>query len=232
MPNPPPAPRRPPSGLPIFWQVMGLALVVLVLALSINILTVLKAPEPPPSGYSLDEVATALKTGQVRLQNGHSLKAQTLSSRPSFETRADPHDQSGRRQAMEAVLAARLASELQVAPEMITLRFAPRPDFYMRGTLRNNVPRVSADTNGPHTNAAHGPDPLNFDLNNERNRITYPPFNVALKLSNGTYRVITAPKALIEPWQERLLLGFGLTALLILPLAWLLSRQLARPIIA
>ncbi|HEX7798906.1 MAG TPA: ATP-binding protein, partial [Asticcacaulis sp.] len=59
-----------------------------------------------------------------------------------------------------------------------------------------------------------------------------PAFNVTWKLSDGRYRVIVAPKSLIEPWQARLLLGFGLTALLILPLAYLLSQRLSRPITA
>ncbi len=65
-----------------------------------------------------------------------------------------------------------------------------------------------------------------------RTEIVYPAFSAAWKLPDGSYRVINPPKTWIEPWQERLLIGFGLTALLILPLAWLLSRRLSKPIVA
>ena len=69
--------------LPIFWQVLGLSLVVLVLALGINTLLVLKAPEPPPSGYSLQEVAAALKAGKITLHNGKTLKATQSDALPA-----------------------------------------------------------------------------------------------------------------------------------------------------
>jgi signal transduction histidine kinase len=44
--------------------------------------------------------------------------------------------------------------------------------------------------------------------------------------------VIVPPTEWIAPWQQHLLLGFGITALLILPLAWVLSQRLSRPIVA
>jgi len=65
-----------------------------------------------------------------------------------------------------------------------------------------------------------------------RTEILYPAFSAAWKLPDGSYRIINPPKTWIEPWQERLLMGFGLTVLLILPLAWLLSQRLSKPIVA
>jgi signal transduction histidine kinase len=65
-----------------------------------------------------------------------------------------------------------------------------------------------------------------------RTEILYPAFSAAWKLPDGSYRVVSPPKTWIEPWQERLLIGFGLTILLILPLAWLLSQRLSKPIVA
>ena len=75
---------------------------------------------------------------------------------------------------------------------------------------------------------------LRFMQAEERGRteILYPAFSAAWKLPDGTYRTINPPKTWIEPWQERLLMGFGLTILIILPLAWLLSRRLSKPIVA
>ncbi|ESQ87877.1 HAMP domain-containing sensor histidine kinase [Asticcacaulis benevestitus] len=245
--------------LPIFWQVMGLSLAVLILAIVIPALVVLKAPEPPPSGYSLSEVVTALRTGEARLQNGHRLKAQTLTAAPDFITVEETHGQ--RLLSFQTTIAQRLAGELNVPADTITVRFPPRKRFngpmrdynavHMMGDGKFGVP---PDNDGPRPYnqrdggpfgdlpppgeipqnrhaASSGAAPL-ASFGAERTDTFYPAFNAAWKLKDGTWRVITPPKALIEPWQARLLLGFGLTALLILPLAWWLSQRLSRPIIA
>ncbi|CAL4868757.1 Adaptive-response sensory-kinase SasA [Asticcacaulis sp. MM231] len=255
--KPKPHPGRPRLiSLPIFWQVMGLSLAVLVLAIVIPALVVLKAPEPLPSGYSLNEVVTALRTGEVRLQNGHRLTAQTVTSEPAFIKAEDTRGQ--RPLGFQTLIAQRLAAELKVPADTIIVRFPQRKRF--NGPMRDyNSVRMMGDGNfgGPPDNG--GPRPYNqrdggpfgdqplpadmpADVNAgaiprvsfgvERTDTFYPAFNAAWKLKDGTWRVITPPKVLIEPWQARLLLGFGLTALLILPLAWWLSQRLSRPIIA
>lgn len=87
---------------------------------------------------------------------------------------------------------------------------------------------------GPGGNVLFEREAPNLRLMTGENRATifYPAFSAAWKQADGSYRVIAPPPTLIQPWQGRLLLGFALTALLILPLAWLLSRRLTRPIIA
>ena len=268
-------PRKLLISLPIFWQVMGLCLAVLVLSIVIPALVVLKAPEPPPSGYSLTEAVTALKTGEVRLQNGHHLKAATVSTRPVFIDKApDQTDaRAVRAYSFQASIAQRLAAELHVPADTIFVHFQPRrrydlwprqpgfqrdnfnagPGFMISQMPRDNghgpvAPQGDAHTqtqgprNGPGPDM--GPPDGNFNgpgfgasrvvsFNGEtRAEIFYPAFSAAWKLKDGTWRVLEPPKELIAPWQERLLLGFGLTALLILPLAWWLAQRLSRPIIA
>ncbi|MBW8733046.1 MAG: HAMP domain-containing histidine kinase [Asticcacaulis sp.] len=73
---------------------------------------------------------------------------------------------------------------------------------------------------------------MRFVSNGGRAELYFPGFSAAWQQKDGSYRIITPPQSLIQPWQSRLLLGFALTALLILPLAWMLSQQLTRPIIA
>ena len=103
----------------------------------------------------------------------------------------------------------------------------------------------TGNTDSGDASASHEPGPgfgfgrereqaLRFMQAEERGRteILYPAFSAAWKLPDGSYRIINPPKTWIEPWQERLLMGFGLTVLLILPLAWLLSRRLSKPIVA
>jgi signal transduction histidine kinase len=237
---------------------------VLVLAIVIPALVVLKAPEPPPSGYSLSEAVTALRTGEVKLQNGHLLKAITTTTAPDFINAEETHGQ--RLLNFQTTISQRLAAELNVPADTIVVRFPPRKPFN-GGPRGYNAVRMMGDGNfggsnfgppdngGPrmYTQRDGGPGPFGDmpppgDNNSqssafsapvggnafgaERADTFYPAFNAAWKLKDGTWRVITPPKVLIEPWQARLLLGFGLTALLILPLAWWLSQRLSRPIIA
>jgi len=258
-----PPPRKRLMSLPIFWQVMGLSLAVLVLALVIPVLVVLKAPEPPPSGYSLTEAVTALKTGEVRLQNGHKLKAATVSTPPDFidQTPRENDMPAQRRYAFQSGIAQRLAAGLHVPADTIFVHFQPRrrfdngpkqfafrndfggpsggPNFMASQPppLQKSPQNAPASDMGPPESAFGGPG--NFggnrivSLNGEtRAEIFYPAFSAAWRLKDGAWRVITPPRELIAPWQERLLLGFCLTALLILPLAWWLSQRLSRPIIA
>jgi len=307
--------------LPIFWQVLGLSLVVLVLALGINTLLVLKAPEPPPSGYSLQEVAAALKAGKITLHNGKTLKATTSNALPDdFHPAQRPPEWITR---LETLVATRLAHELNTPVGNVAVRFVPDrfrgrrfhdhfigrqafDDHAPQGSPRNeppNGPEVGFRTNGPvgddggpvHVMSgsgapgdappigvgvdsggpvtatvvtpgpnggppmvrsdtispgapvsalSSGPPPgdrgppelmretMRFVSNDGRAELYFPGFSAAWRQADGTYRIITPPQSLIQPWQTRLLLGFGLTALLILPLAWLMSQRLTRPIIA
>lgn len=291
--------------LPIFWQVLGLSLVVLVLALGINTLLVLKAPEPPPPGYSLQEVVTALKTGKVTLHNGKTLTATASDTLPAdFRPSQRPPGWIAR---LETLIATRLAHELNTPVSTISVRFTPNrfhghrfhEHFVARQPFDDNSPQIAqpggpdvgfqtgprdgpqADTadgpgtapamgfgvsaDGPVTVAvgpgpdgasqvrsdgippgtpgqalspASGPPPelmgetMRFVSNGGRAELYFPGFSAAWRQTDGTYRIITPPQSLIQPWQTRLLIGFALTALLILPLAWLLSQRLTRPIIA
>jgi signal transduction histidine kinase len=287
--------------LPIFWQVLGLSLVVLVLALGINTLLVLKAPEPPPSGYSLQEVVTALKAGKVTLHNGKTLTASTADTLPAdFRPSQRPPEWVER---LEILIATRLAHELNTPVSTISVRFAPPNRFHghrfhdhflvrqpfddtgPQGVPQNdpandpaNGPDIGFRTGGPGTGSGDGPvtvvnpgpdggpaivrpdalppgtpapgmsrgpsapgghgppelmgEAMRFVSNDGRAELYFPGFSAAWKQTDGTYRIITPPQSLIQPWQTRLLIGFALTALLILPLAWLLSQRLTRPIIA
>ena len=261
--------------LPIFWQVLGLSLCVLILSLGINTLVVLKAPAPPPSGYTLSEAAKALKGTPVKLQNGHTLTSTSSASEPDFVSQIENNPQRFR--PFQSLIATRLANELHVPSDTLWISFPHRDDFFDRNHGPHNAfdPSTPPPGNGPNGGPSAGPNngpngspnggggftqggdpppgnmPPHFEdrigpinepgrpqehpslrATDTRAEVVYPAFSAAWKVADGTYRIITPPKGLIEPWQERLLLGFGLTALCILPLAWLLSQHLSRPIIA
>ncbi|MDC7675732.1 HAMP domain-containing sensor histidine kinase [Asticcacaulis machinosus] len=135
--------------LPIFWQVLGMALMVLVLSLAINILIVLKAPSPPPQGYTLTEAAQALKTSQVKLKTGRTLRAETVAETPGFVSRqlAEPD----RAHPFENFLRERLAKVLGV----------PATDVVVDGRLKSRN-GFGGPGPGPQRWIAPGPDGPQF----------------------------------------------------------------------
>ena len=312
---------------------MGLSLTVLVLSVGINIWWVIDAPQPPPAGYRMTEAVEALKTGEVKLQDGHLLRAITTTEAPDY-VKSNP-DHRSRQWAFQVLVAARLASDLGVPTESVWVNLRPmhrsppwhrhdhfsddagfypgpgdhapgdhgpnhhdygfngqvgdgqagngmagpgapgqgpppgmgppapgqpgpsqlgpsqpgssqpgssqpgssQPGTDQGGNTNADGSASSQDGNAERSEAGFGRErdqALRFMQAEERGRteILYPAFSAAWKLPNGTYRVINPPKTWIEPWQERLLMGFGLSVLLILPLAWLLSQRLSRPIVA
>lgn len=224
--------------LPIFWQVLGMSLAVLILSLAINTLIVLKAPAPPPQGYTLTEAASALKTGQIKLKTGRTLKAEIVPKPPGFVTRQmnDPD----RVHPFETFLKGRLAGVLGVPPSGVFVdgRARPRPPKGFPDQKFNAPPRSGPFTNaggsregGPKGNRMIGPDFRFQDLpENLNTQVTFPAFRAAWQQPDGTWRILVPPKPFIEPWQMNLLIGFLLTALAITPLAFYMSRRLTRPI--
>lgn len=288
---------------------MGLSLIVLVLAIGINTWLVINAPEPSPSGYNMAEAVQALKTGEAKLANGRTLKAETVSEAPDF-VKANPEHRS--RSIFSGMVAQRLASDLGVPPDRVWVSmrqmrlggmwhrrhfddngdhgpwnggFGPGgnpggppgyglggPGGFGPGGPGGNTnpgeagapasPGASGQGAPASADAPHGGDaqsgaspvaagadrpPEQFQRERDRDQamlrfmqsderghaaLLYPAFSAAWKQADGTYRVIQPPVAWIQPWQERLLIGFGITALLILPLAWLLSQRLSKPIVA
>ncbi len=282
---------------------MGLSLIVLVLAVGINTWLVINAPEPPPSGYNMTEAVQALKTGEAKLANGRTLKAETVSDAPDF-VKANLEHRT--RSMFSGMVAQRLASDLGVPTDRVWVSmrqmrpsglwhrrhfddngdhgpwnggfgpggnmggnpggppgygmggpggFGPsgpggnaNPDATGPATPGGDTPQgVDASSADPQASASADRPPEQFLRERDRDQamlrymqsderghaaLLYPAFSAAWKQADGSYRVIQPPVAWIQPWQERLLMGFGLTALLILPLAWLLSQRLSRPIVA
>ncbi|MDC7694574.1 ATP-binding protein [Asticcacaulis sp. DXS10W] len=263
------------SRLPIFTQVMGLCVFVLIISILINIALVVLMPPPKPSGYTLSEAARALSEGQVKLRNGRTLKTETLSTPPAFIREKPPHPfgENG----FERLMRQRLAQSLKVPESRVFID--GRPDF-RRNRFGPDRMVFRLPDKGPHRPDTHGPDaeaPANqglvvhsmvverigrpapqqppaappgsvadsatlhrmreaFLINNLppgfNEQITFPAFRAALQLPDGRYRNLILPRQFPEPWQVSLLLGFLLTAALIAPVAWLLSRRLTQPIAA
>ncbi|BBF80298.1 HAMP domain-containing sensor histidine kinase [Asticcacaulis excentricus] len=255
----PPLPRY-LTRLPIFTQVMGLCVFVLIISILINIALVVLMPPPKPSGYTLNEAARALSEGQVKLRNGRTLKTETLSTPPAFIREKPPHPFG--ENSFEQLMRQRLAQSLRVPesrvfidgrPDFRRNRFGPDrmvfrlPDQGPRGPGFQGAfaERDGRPNMGPLSAPPPGETPDGATLHRMREaflinnlppgfneQITFPAFRAALQLPDGHYRSLIPPRQFPEPWQVSLLLGFLLSAALIAPLAWLLSRRLTQPIAA
>ena len=60
--------------------------------------------------------------------------------------------------------------------------------------------------------------------------LRFPPFIASVRLEDGRWATVSPPSGLWSPWHTRMLLTFLGTLALLLPLAWLMARRLARPI--
>lgn len=61
-------------------------------------------------------------------------------------------------------------------------------------------------------------------------RLTFAPFSASARLADGRWATVEPPRGWIDPWQARLLMALGLTALILAPVVWLMARRLTRPI--
>jgi len=61
-------------------------------------------------------------------------------------------------------------------------------------------------------------------------RLTFAPFAASLRLDDGSWATVEPPRALLSPWQSRLLLALAISLLLLSPLVWWMARRLTRPI--
>ncbi len=61
-------------------------------------------------------------------------------------------------------------------------------------------------------------------------RLTFAPFSASVRLDDGRWATVEPPRGLIDPWQMRMLIALGITALLLAPLVWFMARRLTRPI--
>lgn len=61
-------------------------------------------------------------------------------------------------------------------------------------------------------------------------RLTFAPFSASLRLEDGRWATVEPPRALLSPWQSRLLLALAISLLLLAPLVWWMARRLTRPI--
>ena len=211
-----------PWRAPVFAQLVALVLLALVAALAINVAIVFLLPPPQPDIHPLAEVAEALRAGSqpTRGADRGPMVAHVKSAPAAF-----PRGHAGFR---ETILARSLADDLGVDAAKVRVVLLDR-----RGA--NGAPRI------PRRPLAV-PGATRFDLTHLPPRGSLPPiqerfvtapFEAAQQLPDGRWMTVRVQETgLLNSWQQRVLLCFALSALVLAPLVYLFARRMARPIVA
>ena len=189
---------------PLFLQTLGLALATLAAVTVTAMLVILNVPPPAPDIYNAAEVIHVLTTGQsFETPEGDTLELHRTDQPPATAT-------VGRRHIFfRNAIAAALKRDIK---DVVVVQDRPR------------IVAFGAPPRGPRRPlpAVDGREPLSL----------IGTFQAAVKQPDGQWLVVEPRRMLIDPWQERVLLVLGISALLISPLAWWFSRRLAAPIAA
>ena len=213
---------------PLFVQVMALALVSLIAAPAVSAAMLLALPPPQPEVYRLSELAQALRQkGVVEITDGRPLVVKLTSDVP---------EESDRRSRWREDFRRILAADLGVPVERVQIETVGPVRVLLRTEHRveTRIFRIGPPEGGPPPGARRrGPPAPGGPEFRPEERVIFSPFKVGVQQPDGRWLVVKPkPTFRWDAWQTRLILTFGLSILLIAPLAWLLARRLAAPLAA
>ncbi len=196
--------RRLPRA-PLFLQTLGLVFAALVAAQLATAIVLINLPPPPADVYSVEDVAAVVTGHGASSQASPALRVERRSKPPAATT-------NGRRR---AAFRMELARTLGIDPNRIVIA---QPG---RSPLPFGIPPGRPPWSHPGGRPGHTFEPLMFGQ-----------FAIAVRQVDESWLVAhTKTTPGIDPWQQRLLLVFGLAILGISPLAWIFSRRLTAPIV-
>jgi signal transduction histidine kinase len=189
----------------LFLQALGLVAATLVAVLVAATLVVLNMPPPAPDVYTVQEVAQALRTGKsAKTVEGRALEVR-LADRPPEVVGVMGRRHLNFRAGLAQVLGLRLEDVV----------------------VAQNRPRIVAF--GAENRLPHRPPP---PFASPDQIVLFGPFEASVRQPDGRWLTVSPRRALIDPWQQRVLLVLAFAALAVTPLAWWFARRLAAPIIA
>ena len=248
-----------PSSLPVLVQVASLAALAVIMSQAVAFAVVVLAPEPKPSGFSIEAAANALTGVPAETSDGRPLRRRITD---------DPvRSEEGRTDPMAMAISAGLAERLGVGRDLVRVavdregvrRPAPRrsgpgstsfvmvrPDPAKRGGASGPVDAGPGKVVGDGAEATaevhvrhmipRGDDGAIVVNSTTRqftvltHRLTFAPFSASVLQPDGRWATVEPPRDLLSPWQVRLLLALGISMLLMAPLVWWMARRLTRPI--
>ena len=241
-----------PTSLPVLVQVAALAALAVGMSQAVAFGVVVLAPEPRPTGFSIEAAANALKGEPAETSDGRSLRRRITDQpvSPAGIDRIDP---------MALAISAGLAQRLGVEPGRVRVavdrgRIRPhippprqddsrvsfvfvRPDApgRMATELTREEAEVTAQMHMRHLTPRGDAGAIVIDSTTRKftvlaDRLTFAPFSASVRQPDGRWATVEPPRGLLSPWQQRLLLALGISMLLLAPLVWWLARRLTRPI--
>jgi signal transduction histidine kinase len=167
-------------------------------------LVILNLPPPAPDLYSVGEVVEVLKSGKpFQPSNGQPLELQRADQPPGVTT-------PGRRL---SIFRADLADELGLPIQKVVV-VQKEPIIVAIGGRSREPRRPPGRAKSP------------------ADMVLFGPFQAGVEQPNGQWLVVEPREALINPWQQRVLLVLAFAALAVTPLAWWFARRIAAPIAA
>ena len=196
--------RLPPP--PLFLQTLALVIAALLAAQLATAVVLINLPPPPATVFSVEDVVAALEGGVAPSSRTIApLRVERRSSPP------EATNHGHRRLAFRAEVARALGVD---ANHVVVSQPGPSP-------LPFGIPMHGPPRNHQHNGSGQTFEPLMFGQ-----------FAIGVRQPNGSWLVArTKPVPGIDPWQQRLLLVFGLAVLAVSPLAWIFSRRLTAPIV-
>ncbi|MBS0332893.1 MAG: HAMP domain-containing protein [Proteobacteria bacterium] len=192
--------RARPTGT-LFVQLATLVGLALVLAEAINLFLIFNVPPPTPDFYRLSEIEQAFHGPAPVFTERRPLQVMTANQPPG--------------PAMESsnapLVRARLAKDLGVPTDAVVLatHAGPFADRRVFRIIRDRIAREGV----------------------REEHFLVAPFEVGVREPDGRWAIIRPEPAFgLDPWQQRVVLWFVLSALAISPVAYVFARRLSRPI--
>lgn len=241
-----------PSALPMLVQVGALAAATVIASQAVAFGVILLSPPPRPSGFTVAEAAKALRGEPAETSDGRSLERRITKAQAVAQ---DPDDPMAT--VIRMLLARQLQvapDQVSVRPERlrrprgepalsppssVVIRRSPDEDggplLIPRGS------RIQTEIASVGTFVSVLPDPPErpavrlrgaevLTMSPLADRLSFGPFTASYRLSDGSWATVEPPRSLLSPWQKRMLLALGISALLLAPLVWWMARRLTRPI--
>jgi|GEM_PF-109790 len=218
------------KGLSIFWQTLLLLLASVAMVFVVAGTLFFWSPPPRPDFNSLSDIAEALAGRKIPRERHFRVmaiprdRAGPIPRGPARDLRPVPDDRDReRRLGVVRLPAPPLPDPDMVSSDIFTARLARRIGvpigdvrLFFEPDQRSNMPFGRHDDRRVIVRRG---EPLFFDT------------VVAGLRTDGGWRVVrTPPRPWLAAWQERILMLFGLSLLVVVPFAWFFARALAKPI--
>ncbi len=185
----------------LFVRLLAFAAITLIGAQVISLVLLFKVPAPTPDFYRLGVIAQTYRGQPPSFAEEGPLEVVTRDHPPG------PAKTSLR----TGLIRAQLAGDLGVPVDDVVIAGS-------RGPLSDNRVARTLD------------DRIQRSGGRDAEHILVEPFEVGVRQADGQWRIVRTTGFLMTPWQQWMLMWFGVTILVMVPLAYIFASRLSAPI--